>query len=265
MRPLINLVILLLLLAGGLLVAISIPESRLIVEDLVVSWPLERKAWIAQIGDAPYQWAFYLAASLALLLWIRPRKKLPVASSPAPVDSPPIPTQRTGSSPNPRGDAKEAAQWIREGGRVSTISAGGNAECGNRDPYLVGGALTSVFVMALIAFALYMDAAPESSDTSYPVQEARSMMGTAYDSGVQFAHQFGRSTESEVIDAARHYYNGIVRRSAKSDNEMLKVITQHTATAFAMGIKSVHSPTGMTRDEVINSILNRLQNRFEPR
>ena len=75
MRALINVVILLVMLGGGLLVAIALPESRLVVEDLVVSWPLERKEWITQIGDAPYQWAFYLAASLALLLWVRPRKR----------------------------------------------------------------------------------------------------------------------------------------------------------------------------------------------
>ena len=74
MRALINLAILCLLTAGGLLLAIALPESRPAIEDLLISYPAASKEWITQISDTPYQWAFYLTVGLAFLLWIRPRK-----------------------------------------------------------------------------------------------------------------------------------------------------------------------------------------------
>jgi len=73
-RTIVNFIIVCVLLAGGLVTAIARPDSRDVVENLVISWPDSSKYWIEEIATAPYRWGFYLAATLSLLLWLRPRK-----------------------------------------------------------------------------------------------------------------------------------------------------------------------------------------------
>tara|TARA_R110002094_G_C4915931_1_gene211262 strand:- start:1110 stop:1826 length:717 start_codon:yes stop_codon:yes gene_type:complete len=198
MRTFFNLAILLVLLAGGLVIAIALPDSRTAIEQMVESGPQQPKLWITDIGSAPYRWGFYCAMTLAILLWIRPKK--PTSTSRPPSRAAPITADND----------DEADDW--------------------------GESVSRAIVLGLLFVGLLFWLANRKSEpatTSIPEHLIRDVIATAYDQGGHDAARLGPLSD----DKQDWMVVGYTKEVLQTYPDIPRALATHSGLSFGIGMR----------------------------